>query len=467
MEHKKLFSGIVAGISAAVVAVSSTLPANAALSESARNLWGSYKSYYDVTLSGAFDAMTDYVNYNTNVQRRIWGSINGNNGGHGGGGHERMGAITTFVDAPSAVFNEDGFADAAAALLVPYAKSATGKDGVTNVIEEITVPEQYDFTGMIAFHNENDTYNELFQIHVKYNGYRFRQEFYPDCACYFSRIDDSGVAQTQVIYIDPTIAPTFNTDYVDDIGVNGVRFYARFYINGNWIVRGIQFRTNSVNSIEHIHERWSAADWWQWWTANSIGNPFGYPWYITDALTNDSAVYNLIRQQEEKQGGGFKIPIGVGGAAAGAIVNIGSLLGGFSFDSVLGGLSLNFEDLLGEFTANLGDSIQGQYDDLYSNIANYNELWLSDQRQNLYELYNYLEPLPPSTGGGLPDDWLNSYPAVTTAWYVEPYSGTYPDITFPVLADPVTDGISDMFDLSGLAPVALTLVTVGIVLSLI
>ena len=47
-----------------------------------------------------------------------------------------------------------------------------------------------------------------------------------------------------------------------------------------------------------------------------------YPYYLTDALTNDSAVYNLIRQQEEKQGGGFKIPIGVGGAAAGAIVNI-------------------------------------------------------------------------------------------------------------------------------------------------
>ena len=59
-----------------------------------------------------------------------------------------------------------------------------------------------------------------------------KKGFYPDCAAYFSRIDDSGVTQTQTVYIDPTIAPTFNTDYVDDTGINGVRFYARFYING-------------------------------------------------------------------------------------------------------------------------------------------------------------------------------------------------------------------------------------------
>ena len=121
MEHKKLFSGFIAGLTAAVVAVSSALPVQAALSESARNLWGSYKSYYDVTLSGAFDALSSAINYGTNVQRRIWGSINGSGGGHGGGGHERMGAVTTFVDSPAAVFNEDGFPDAAAALLVPYA----------------------------------------------------------------------------------------------------------------------------------------------------------------------------------------------------------------------------------------------------------------------------------------------------------------------------------------------------------
>ena len=69
----------------------------------------------------------------------------------------------------------------------------------------------------------------------------------------------------------------------------------------------------------------------------------------------------------------------------------GSLLGGFSFDSVLGGLSLNIEDLLGEFTANLGDSVQDQYNNIYSDIAAHNELWDSQERQNLFELFNYLE----------------------------------------------------------------------------
>lgn len=466
MEHKKLFSGIIAGLTAAVVAVSSALPADAALSESARNLWGSYKSYYDVTLSGAFDAMSNYVNYGTNVQRRIWGNINGNNGGHGGGGHERMGAVTTFVDSPTAVFNEDGFTDAAAALLVPYAKASTGKDGKTNVITEVTVPQQYDFTGMCCFHNESNTYRELFQIHIKYNGYRYKQEFYPDCAAYFSRIDDAGVVQTQVVYIDPTISPTFNSDYTDAAG-NGLRFYARFYIDGSWGVYGIQFRTNSANSVEYVHERFGADNWWRFSSAGTVGGAFGFPYYLTDALTNDAAVYTFIRQQEEKEGGGFKIPIGVGGAAAGAIINVDSLLGGFSFDSLLGGLSLNFDDLLGEFSANLGDSITQQYDDIYSNIATHNELWNSSERQNLFELFNYLEPLPPSTGGGLPDDWLTVYPTVTTAWNIEPYNATLPPSTLPTVGG-YTSAIEDAFTTSDLAGVAVALgllsLCVGLVL---
>lgn len=464
MEHKKLFSGIIAGLTAAVVAVSSALPSNAyEFPQSVRNFWDSFKVFTDVNATGAFDSLTSAVNYGTSVSRRIWGN---DNGGHGGGSHSRVGAVTTFVDSPSAVFNSDGFADAAAALLVPYARASTGKDGATNVITEITVPQQYDFTAMCSFHNENDTYHELFQLHIKYNGYRYTQDFFPDCAAYFSRIDDAGVVQTQILYIDPTITPTFNTDYTDYSG-NGMRFYARFYIDGSWGVYGMQFRTNSVNSIEYTHERFSADNWWRFSSAGQVGNAFGYPYYLTDALTNDSAVYTLIRQQEEKEGNGFKIPIGVGGAAAGAIVNVGSLLGGFSFDSLLGGLTLQFDDLLGEFNANLGDSINQQYDTIYSDIAAYNELWNSQERHNLFELFNYLEPLPPSTGGGVPDSWLNSYPDVTTAWSIEPYSGTYPAITLPQLADPVTSGVGDMLDLSGLAPIALTLVTVGIVLSLI
>lgn len=461
MKHfNKLFSGIVAGITVAVLGVTS-IPTNAALSQSVQDFWDSFKTYTDVNMSGAFDALTDAINYSTTVSRRIWG----NDGGHGGGSHSRSGAITTFVDSPAAVFNSDGFADAAAALLVPYAKASTGKDGVTNVITEVTVPQQYDFTGMCSFHNSNNTYHELFQIHIKFNGYRYTQDFFPDCAAYFSRIDDAGVVQTQTVYIDPTISPTFNTDYTDVSG-NGLRFYARFYIDGAWSVYGIQFKTNSKNSIEYTHDRWSANTWWKWNEGGYIGNPFGYPYYLTDALTNDAAVYTLIRQQEEKEGGGFKIPIGVGGAAAGAIINVDSLLGGFTFDSLLGGLSLQFDDLLGEFSANLGDSINQQYDNIYSDIANHNELWNSQERQNLFELYNYLEPLPPSTGGGVPDDWLNSYPTVTTAWSIEPYNGTYPNVTMPTLANPVVTGISDIFDSSGFVPLAVTLVTVGIVLSL-
>lgn len=462
MKHYKLFSGIIAGLTAVAIAISSALPADAALTESVENFWDSFKTYTDVTLSGGFDALTSAINYGTSVNRRIWG----NDGGHGGGSHSRGGAVTTFVDSPAAVFNSDGFADAAAALLVPYAKASTGKDGVTNVITEVTVPQQYDFTAMCSFHNENDTYHELFQLHIKYNGYRYTQDFFPDCAAYFSRIDDAGVVQSQTVYIDPTIQPTFNTDYVDDSG-NGFRFYARFWINNEWVIRGIQFRTNSVNSIEYTHERWSAATWWQWWSAGTVGNPFGYPYYITDALTNDSAVYTLIRQQEEKEGGGFKIPIGVGGAAAGAIVNVGSLLGGFSFDSLLGGLSLQFDDLLGEFSANLGDSINQQYDNIYSDIAAHNELWNSQERQNLFELFNYLEPAPPSTGGGLPDSWLDSYPTITTVFYIEPYPATLPPSSLPAPAEPFTDITQTFFDASGLAPVAVALGLLSVIAVLI
>ena len=206
MKHfNKLFSGIVAGITVAVLGATS-IPTNAALSQSVQDFWDSFKTYTDVNMSGAFDALTDAINYSTTVSRRIWG----NDGGHGGGSHSRSGAITTFVDSPAAVFNSDGFADAAAALLVPYAKASTGKDGVTNVITEVTVPQQYDFTGMCSFHNSNNTYHELFQIHIKFNGYRYTQDFFPDCAAYFSRIDDAGVVQTQTVYIDPTISPTFN-----------------------------------------------------------------------------------------------------------------------------------------------------------------------------------------------------------------------------------------------------------------
>lgn len=462
MKHIKLFSGIVAGFTAAVVAVSSALPANASLSESARNYWDSYKTYYDVTLSGALDALSSAINFGTNVNRRIWG----NPGGHGGGGHSRGGAVTTFVDSPAAVFNSDGFADAAANLLVPYAEASTGKDGVTNVITEVTVPQQLDFTGMCSFHNSDNTYHELFQIHVKFNGYRYTQDFFPDCAAYFSRIDDSGVVMTQTVYIDPTYPPSFTTDYTNISGT-GVRFNARFYFKGSWSVGGIQFKTNSANSIEYTHNRWGAVDWWVWNDAGLIGNPFGYPYYLTDALTNDAAVYNLIRGQEEKQGGGFKIPIGVGGAAAGAIINVDSLLGGFTFDSLLGGLSLQFDDLLGEFSANLGDSIEQQYDNIYSDIASHNELWNSQERQNLFELYNYLEPLPPSTGGGVPDDWLNSYPTVTTAFYIEPYPATLPPSSLPAPAQPMTDIMQDVFNSSGLAPVAVALGLLGVIACLI
>ena len=153
MKHfNKLFSGIVAGITVAVLGVTS-IPTNAALSQSIQDFWDSFKTYTDVNMSGAFDALTDAINYSTTVSRRIWG----NDGGHGGGSHSRSGAITTFVDSPAAVFNSDGFADAAAALLVPYAKASTGKDGITNVITEVTVPQQYDFTGMCSFHNSINT----------------------------------------------------------------------------------------------------------------------------------------------------------------------------------------------------------------------------------------------------------------------------------------------------------------------
>ena len=59
-------------------------------------------------------------------------------------------------------------------------------------------------------------------------------------------------------------------------------------------------------------------------------------------------------------------------------------LGGFNFDSVLGGLTFNMDNAFDEFVDKSSNTMLEQYEDFYSSIAEYGSLWNSQERQNYY-----------------------------------------------------------------------------------
>ena len=194
--------------------------------------------------------------------------------------HSRGGAVTTFVDAPSAVFNSDGFADAAAASCSPMQSGPPVKTALQCHLPSYR-SSAIRLSPDVAFTMGKITHiTSYFKFISSITVIVIPKTFFPDCAAYFSRIDDSGVVQTQTVYIDPTISPTFNP--IIPTPGNGLRFYARFLYRrflGEGVY-GIQFRTNSINSVEYTHERFSANDWWRFSSAGTVG-AFGYPYYLT------------------------------------------------------------------------------------------------------------------------------------------------------------------------------------------
>lgn len=464
MKHfNKLFSGIVAGFTAVVLSVTS-VSANASISST---LAKSYKTYSDNLYDFVTGLMEDQHNFSDSVYQTIFG--HSGSGGHGGGSYTRNSGFSGLsVNAVNDVVNSSDFASDADALLVAYAKASTGSGG-SPVVTEITVPTQLDFAGQV-FCTGSGGYEELFQFHLVYNGYRYKQGFYPDCAIYFSRIDQNLVEQTYTLFIDPLTVPTVNT--IESISSPYLDLTFKAYINNSWVNRRMICAVSTTNSISYDNYSRPGDDWWDSSRSGVPGSIYTSSprYYFTDVYTNNTSIYNWIVGKREAGGSGFSLPVGFAPVAAGVVISADSLvdLGGFSFDSVLGGLSFNMDNAFDEFVDKSSNTMLEQYEDFYSDISEYGALWASEQRQNYYDLYNYVEPLPPVTGGaGLPDEWLQSYPTVTTAWSIEPYNGTYPNVTMPTLANPVVTGISDIFDSSGLAPLAITLVTIGIVFSLI
>lgn len=465
MKHIKLFSGIVAGLTAAVIGATS-VTANAAIGST---LAKSYKTYSDNLYNLVTELAEGQHNFSDSVYRTIFGRSG--SGGHGGGSYTRDGGYSGLsVNAVNDVVNSTDFASDADALLVSYAKASTGSGG-SPVVTEITVPTQLDFAGQV-FCSGSGGYEELFQFHLVYNGYRYKQGFYPDCAVYFSRIDNNMVEQTHTLFIDPLTVPT--VDVGESISSPYLRLDFRAYINNSWQDALIRCRTGTTNSISYDDYSRPGANWWDTYNnSHTPGSrfPSGNPQYFfTDVYTNSTSIYNWISAKREAGGSGFSLPVGFAPVAAGVVISADSLvdLGGFNFDSVLGGLTFNMDNAFDAFVDKSSNTMLEQYEDFYSNIAEYGTLWASEQRQNYYDLYNYVEPLPPVTGGaGLPDEWLQGYPTVTTAWIIEPYNATLPSATLPAVGG-YTSAIEDAFTTSELAGVAVALgllsLCVGLVL---
>lgn len=462
-----MFKKVLAAVSATVLGFSAVFAVGVSAADSPFGVFSkSYKTISDDLYQFIINLGYDKINYNDVIMREIYG--HSGSGGHGGGSYSRYSGISgLYSNAVNDVVNSSGFASDVDSLLVAYAKASTGASGEP-VVTEITVPTQLDFSGQV-FCTGSGGYEELFQFHLVYNGYRYTQGFYPDCAIYFSRIDQNLVEQTYTLFLDPTYEPRFER--------YGFTLDFRCYRGNSWQISSMNLEVATVNSIEYVAPSGHpfsrpGAYWWDTQQDRVPGSQFSMNpmYFLTDAYTNNTTVYNFINQKKEGGGSGFTLPVGFAPVAAGVVISADSLvdLGGFSFDSVLGGLTFNMDNAFQEFVDKSANSLAEQYENFYSNIAEYGQLWASENRQNYYDLYNYQEPLPPVTGGGgVPDEWLQGYPTVTTAWDIEPYGGTYPDVTLPTLANPVVTGVTDLFDISGLAPLALTLVTVGIVLSLL
>lgn len=464
MEHIKLFSGIIAGFTAAVIGVTS-VTTNAAIGST---LAKSYKTYSDNLYNLVTELAEGQHNFSDSVYQTIFGRSG--SGGHGGGSYTRdsgFGGLS--VNAVNDVVNSSDFASDADALLVAYAKASTGSGG-SPVVTEITVPTQFDFSGQV-FCTGSGGYEELFQFHLVYNGYRYKQGFYPDCAVYFSRIDNNLVEQTYTLFIDPLTVPVVNE--VEPISSTTLRLAFKAYYNNAWRDTAISCSVATTNSVEYSGAFNRPGDsWWNTQNDQTPGSRFSSnpKYFFTDAYTNNTTIYNYITGKREAGGSGFSLPVGFAPVAAGVVISADSLvdLGGFSFDSVLGGLTFNMDNAFQEFVDKSSNSMLEQYEDFYSSIAEYGALWNSQERQNYYDLYNYVEPLPPVTGGGgVPDDWLQAYPTVTTAFYIEPYPATLPPSSLPAPVQPISDLSQTVFDASGLASVAVALGLLSVIAFLI
>ena len=462
-----MFKKFLAAVSAAVLGVSAvSVVGSSAAGSPFVDFSKSYKTISDDLYQFIINLGYDKINYNDVIMREIYG--HSGSGGHGGGSYSRYSGISgLYSNAVNDVVNSSGFASDVDSLLVAYAKASTGAGGEP-VVTEITVPTQLDFSGQV-FCTGSGGYEELFQFHLVYNGYRYTQGFYPDCAIYFSRLDQNLVEQTYTLFLDPTFEPVFEA--------NNFTLDFRCFRNNAWSVSNMQLAVSTVNSIEYVAPSGypfsrPGSDWWDTYKSGTPGSRFSRnpKYFLTDAYTNNTTVYNFINQKKEGGGSGFTLPVGFAPVAAGVVISADSLvdLGGFSFDSVLGGLTFNMENAFEEFVDKSANSLVENYEDFYSSIAEYGQLWASENRQNYYDLYNYQEPLPPVTGGGgVPDEWLQPYPTITTAFYIEPYPVTLSPSSLPAPVEPLSDITQTVFDASGLAPVAVALGLLGVIACLI
>ena len=242
MEHKRLFAGFVAGLISTVIGVTS-VTANASIGST---LAKSYKTYSDNLYNLVTSLAEGQHNFSNSVYQTIFGRSG--SGGHGGGSYTRYGGFSGLsVNAVNDVVNSADFVSDAYALLVSYAKASTGSGG-SPVVTEITVPTQLDFSGQV-FCTGSGAYEELFQFHMVYNGYRYKQGFYPDCAVYFTRIDQNLVEQTYTLFIDPLTEPTVNT--IESISSRYLDLTFKAYINGSWADRRIICAISTTNDISY------------------------------------------------------------------------------------------------------------------------------------------------------------------------------------------------------------------------
>ena len=66
-----------------------------------------------------------------------------------------------------------------------------------------------------------------------------------------------------------------------------------------------------------------------------------------------------------------------------------------------------------------------------------------------------------------PDDWLQPYPTITTAFLLSLIQLLCPPSSLPVPVEPLSDITQTVFDASGLAPVAVALGLLGVIACLI
>ena len=178
-----MFKKFLAAVSAAVLGVSAvSVVGSSAAGSPFVDFSKSYKTISDDLYQFIINLGYDKINYNDVIMREIYG--HSGSGGHGGGSYSRYSGISgLYSNAVNDVVNSSGFASDVDSLLVAYAKASTGAGGEP-VVTEITVPTQLDFSGQV-FCTGSGGYEELFQFHLVYNGYRYTQGFYPDCAIYF------------------------------------------------------------------------------------------------------------------------------------------------------------------------------------------------------------------------------------------------------------------------------------------